>query len=95
MIIKIILSVCVAGLCRTSEVFGVSEFVLGRLQNVEEPGFQGLSVTAHKWIPITEVRPRYRAGECVRCNEHIEKLTYPEKPKRHPIVIALFFLRII
>ncbi|WAR19994.1 TARB1-like protein [Mya arenaria] len=43
------------GLCRTSEIFGVSEYVLGKLQYVEDTSFQGLSVTAHKWIPITEV----------------------------------------
>ncbi|KAH3845200.1 hypothetical protein DPMN_087475 [Dreissena polymorpha] len=43
------------GLCRTSEIFGVSEYVLGKLQYAEDKAFQGLSVTAHKWIPITEV----------------------------------------
>lgn len=44
-----------AGLCRTSEIFGVSEFVLGKLHYAEDKAFQGLSVTAEKWVPITEV----------------------------------------
>ncbi|XP_064599728.1 LOW QUALITY PROTEIN: probable methyltransferase TARBP1 [Liolophura sinensis] len=44
------------GLCRTSEIFGVSEFVIGNLQNVNDRAFQSLSVTAHKWLPVTEVK---------------------------------------
>ncbi|XP_061172743.1 probable methyltransferase TARBP1 [Saccostrea echinata] len=43
------------GLCRTSEIFGVSEFVLNKLAYVEDKVFQTLSVTAHKWLPIREV----------------------------------------
>ena len=43
------------GLCRTSEIFGVSEFVIGKLKTLEDKAFQSLSVTAHKWVPITEV----------------------------------------
>ncbi|XP_021353649.1 probable methyltransferase TARBP1 [Mizuhopecten yessoensis] len=43
------------GLCRTSEIFGVSEFVIGRMKNLEDKMFQTLSVTAQKWLPITEV----------------------------------------
>ncbi|KAL3874090.1 hypothetical protein ACJMK2_037153 [Sinanodonta woodiana] len=43
------------GLCRTSEIFGVSEFVLGKLSYTEDKAFQSLSVTAHKWLNITEV----------------------------------------
>ncbi|KAL5008404.1 hypothetical protein ScPMuIL_013985 [Solemya velum] len=45
------------GLCRTSEIFGVSEYVISRLKFTEEKQFQNLSVTAQKWIPITEVPP--------------------------------------
>ena len=44
-----------SGLCRTSEIFGVSEYVLGKLHYTEDKAFQGLSVTSHKWVPITEV----------------------------------------
>ena len=44
------------GLCRTSEIFGVSEFVIGSLDYVKEQAFQNLSVTSHKWVPIVEVR---------------------------------------
>ena len=43
------------GLCRTSEIFGVSEFVIGNLSYINDRTFQSLSVTAEKWIPITEV----------------------------------------
>lgn len=43
------------GLCRTSEIFGVSEFVINKLRYVEDKVFQSLSVTAHKWVPIREV----------------------------------------
>ncbi|CAL1534024.1 unnamed protein product [Lymnaea stagnalis] len=47
------------GLCRTSEIFGVSEFVISNLTHVEDRMFQNLSVSAQKWITITEVmRPR-------------------------------------
>lgn len=46
----------VTGLCRTSEIFGVSEFVIGNLSYLNDHVFQSLSVTAEKWIPITEVQ---------------------------------------
>ncbi|XP_012945987.2 probable methyltransferase TARBP1 [Aplysia californica] len=47
------------GLCRTSEIFGVSEFVIGNLTHLGDKMFQNLSVSAQKWINITEVmRPR-------------------------------------
>ncbi|XP_041351948.1 probable methyltransferase TARBP1 isoform X2 [Gigantopelta aegis] len=45
------------GLCRTSEIFGVSEFVLRNLHYIDDKMFQVLSVTAQNWIPITEVPP--------------------------------------
>ena len=48
-------SIYFAGLCRTSEIFGVSEYVIGNLKYVKAHEFESLSVTAHKWIPITEV----------------------------------------
>ncbi|PVD26269.1 hypothetical protein C0Q70_13939 [Pomacea canaliculata] len=50
------------GLCRTSEIFGVSEFVIGNLSYLNDHVFQSLSVTAEKWIPITEVPP-FRVSE--------------------------------
>lgn len=43
------------GLCRTSEIFGVSEFVIGKMKYLEDKLFQTLSVTAQKWLPISEV----------------------------------------
>ncbi|KAM7288999.1 putative methyltransferase TARBP1 [Ixodes scapularis] len=45
------------GLCRTCEVFGVSEFVLNSLKHTEDRQFQGLSVSAEKWIALNEVKP--------------------------------------
>lgn len=44
-----------AGLCRTCEIFGVGELVLSNLKLLEEKQFQSLSVTAEKWIKLTEV----------------------------------------
>ncbi|XP_076463915.1 tRNA (guanosine(18)-2'-O)-methyltransferase TARBP1-like [Babylonia areolata] len=44
------------GLCRTSEIFGVSEFVVGNFSYLKDRTFQCLSVTAEKWIPVTEVQ---------------------------------------
>ena len=47
---------CVAaGLARTSEIFGVSELILNNVKVQEEKQFQSLSVTAEKWLTITEV----------------------------------------
>ncbi|XP_071455025.1 probable methyltransferase TARBP1 isoform X2 [Hetaerina americana] len=45
------------GLCRTCEAFGVTEYVLGSLKNIEDPQFQNLSVSAERWISISEVKP--------------------------------------
>jgi hypothetical protein len=36
-------------------VFGVSEFVIGNMGYTKDKMFESLSVTAEKWIPITEV----------------------------------------
>lgn len=43
------------GLTRTCEVFGVSELVISSLKHIEDKQFQNLSVTAEKWISISEV----------------------------------------
>ncbi|XP_072030160.1 probable methyltransferase TARBP1 [Amphiura filiformis] len=45
------------GLCRTSEIFGVSKLVLGSYRYVEDKQFTNLSVTAEKWLPVEEVKP--------------------------------------
>ncbi|XP_013402839.1 probable methyltransferase TARBP1 [Lingula anatina] len=45
------------GLCRTSEIFRVSEYVIGNIKYVEDKNFQSLCVSAEKWIPIKEVPP--------------------------------------
>ena len=61
----------IVGLCRTSEIFGVSEYVLGKMRHMDDKAFQGLSVTAHKWIPITEVYSRNRT-----CFSHSHSLIF-------------------
>ena len=45
------------GLCRTSEILGVGQFVLGNKSVVAETEFRNLSVTAHQWVTIKEVAP--------------------------------------
>ena len=45
-----------SGLCRTCEIFGVSEYVMGNMKFLNDRNFETLSVTAQKWLPITEVR---------------------------------------
>ncbi|XP_023223966.1 probable methyltransferase TARBP1 isoform X1 [Centruroides sculpturatus] len=45
------------GLCRTCEVFAVSEYILGSLKYIEDKQFQNLCVTANKWVSIKEVKP--------------------------------------
>ena len=40
------------GLCRTCEVFGVSELVIASRNTLEEKEFKSLSVTAQKWLKI-------------------------------------------
>lgn len=44
------------GLCRTCEIFSVSEFVIGNLRYIEDKQFQTLAVSADKWVPIKEVK---------------------------------------
>jgi len=45
----------VAGLCRTSEIFGASALVVGSLHYVQDKQFQHLSVSAEQWLPLVEV----------------------------------------
>lgn len=44
------------GLARTCEIFGIKELVIGNINYTKEKDFQNLSVSADKWITITEVR---------------------------------------
>ncbi|XP_064403446.1 probable methyltransferase TARBP1 isoform X4 [Halichondria panicea] len=46
----------IGGLCRTCEIFGVSELVIDNAKILGDVLFQSLSVTSDKWITITEVR---------------------------------------
>jgi len=43
------------GLCRTCEVFGVTQLVLNNINIIEDAQFQALSVSAERWVPITQV----------------------------------------
>lgn len=43
------------GLARTCEIFNVNELVIANLNQVKEKDFQTLSVSAEKWITMTEV----------------------------------------
>ncbi|XP_033232052.1 uncharacterized protein LOC117183015 [Belonocnema kinseyi] len=45
------------GIARTCEIFGASELVLASKKIAENKEFQSLSVTAEKWIKVTEVKP--------------------------------------
>ena len=43
------------GLCRTCEIFGVSELVVASRNVVDDPLFTGLSVSSQHWIRMSEV----------------------------------------
>ncbi|KPI92963.1 putative methyltransferase TARBP1 [Papilio xuthus] len=45
------------GLARTSEVFGIKTYVIDSLRHLQDKQFQGLSVSAERWIDVEEVRP--------------------------------------
>ncbi|CAH2108634.1 unnamed protein product [Euphydryas editha] len=45
------------GMARTSEVFGVQTYVVDSLRHLQDKQFQGLSVSAERWINVEEVRP--------------------------------------
>ncbi|XP_069356465.1 probable methyltransferase TARBP1 isoform X2 [Maniola hyperantus] len=45
------------GMARTSEVFGVRTYVVDSLRHLQDKQFQGLSVSAERWVPVEEVRP--------------------------------------
>ena len=44
------------GLCRTGEIFGVKELIIGSIRILEDQQFLNLSMTAHKWLHIKQVR---------------------------------------
>ncbi|XP_046962226.1 uncharacterized protein LOC124531757 [Vanessa cardui] len=45
------------GMARTSEVFGVQTYVVDSKRHLQDKQFQGLSVSAERWINVEEVRP--------------------------------------
>ncbi|XP_042910684.1 probable methyltransferase TARBP1 [Parasteatoda tepidariorum] len=57
------------GLCRTCEIFGIKEFVIGSLKYVEDKQFQTLAVSSDKWIPIKEVKPYHLKDYLVSMKE--------------------------
>ena len=44
------------GLCRTCEILGVGQMVIGNSSVLADKEFQNLSVTAQNWVDILEVR---------------------------------------
>lgn len=44
-------------MCRTSEILGVGQYVVGNSAITADKEFQSLSVTAQNWLDIVEVRP--------------------------------------
>lgn len=46
-----------AGLTRTCEIFSAERLVVGDLKIVDDKIFQAVSVSAHLWMPMEEVRP--------------------------------------
>nr|XP_039248047.1 probable methyltransferase TARBP1 isoform X1 [Styela clava] len=45
------------GLTRTCEIFGAESLVVQSLSCTSDKVYQSLSVTAHKWLPLKEVKP--------------------------------------
>ncbi|XP_015607513.1 probable methyltransferase TARBP1 isoform X2 [Cephus cinctus] len=45
------------GLARTCEIFGAKELVISCCEHTQNREFQSLSVSAEKWITVTEVKP--------------------------------------
>ncbi|XP_064292530.1 probable methyltransferase TARBP1 isoform X2 [Plodia interpunctella] len=45
------------GLARTAEVFGLRSYVVDSLRHLQDPQFQALSVSAERWVNVSEVRP--------------------------------------
>ncbi|KAI9205429.1 Alpha/beta knot methyltransferase [Polychytrium aggregatum] len=44
------------GLCRTCEIFNAELLVVDNLKIKDDPIFQGLAVTADRWMPMLEVK---------------------------------------
>lgn len=58
------------GLCRTCEVFGVTQYVIGNLKYLEDKQFQNLSVSAERWINIIEVKTDLLANYLLEMKRH-------------------------
>lgn len=43
------------GLCRTSEILGVGNYVISNKKYLKDKDFVNLSVSSHNWVPISEV----------------------------------------
>ena len=60
------------GLCRTCEVLGVNELVTSSLRVTDDKNFASLSVSAEKWITVTEVNPL----QMLEYTQHLEREGY-------------------
>ncbi|XP_043464072.1 uncharacterized protein LOC122499663 isoform X2 [Leptopilina heterotoma] len=62
------------GIARTCEIFGAGELVIANKMFIENKEFQSLSVTAEKWIKITEVKPQELSKYLLEMKENGWKL---------------------
>lgn len=44
------------GLARTCEIFNIGQLLLGDMKITQDKSFQGVAVTADKWLPMAEVK---------------------------------------
>lgn len=45
------------GICRTAEIFAVSELAIANVKIIDMKEFHNLSVSSHHWLPIRGVPP--------------------------------------
>lgn len=61
-----------AGLCRTSEIFGATLLVVPSLKVIQDPNFQNISMTSESWLDINECK----AGELIPYLEQLRMKDY-------------------
>ena len=66
-----------AGLCRTSEIFGISKFIIGNMRFLEDKNFETLSVTSQNGYRLMRFAGLYCYSLssillCVQCFDQVE-----------------------
>jgi tRNA guanosine-2'-O-methyltransferase len=84
----------VAGLARTCEIFNAATLLIANMDIMEDIHFRQISVTAHKWVRMEEVKPtslraycrqKQREGYAIVALEQtsistpLNKFTFPKK----------------